>query len=119
MNILFYKLLAYNELKEQADYILNSRDFEYTLENSITNCGYNPIEKLKELEDDLDAQLLVPEIIDLLESKTNYNDLDELIEYLRELDSLINERFKFYGIFITKQIYEYLSKKEKNELKEN
>ena len=29
MNILFYKLLAYNELKEQADYILNSRDFEY------------------------------------------------------------------------------------------
>ena len=119
MNIIFYKLLARNELLEQAKYIQNARDFDYALENSIRNYGYNPIEKLKELEDDLDAQLLVPEIIDLLESKTNYNDLDELIEYLRELDSLINERFKFYGIFITKRIYEYLSKKEKNELKEN
>ena len=114
MNILFYKLLAHTELKEQADYILNSRDFDYALENSITNYGYNPIEKLKELEDDLDAQLLVPEIIDLLESKTNYNELDGLIEYLRELDSLINDRFKSYGLFISKQVYEYLSKKDIN-----
>ena len=114
MNILFYKLLAYNELKEQAKYIQNARDFDYALENSIRNYEYNPIEKLKELEDDLDAQLLVPEIIDLLESKTNYNDLDELIEYLRELDSLINDRFKSYGVIISKQAYEYLSKKDIN-----
>ena len=114
MNIIFYKLLARNELLEQVEYIQNARDFDYALENSIRNYGYNPIETLKELEDDLDSQLLVPEIIDLLESKTNYNDLDELIEYLRELDSLINDRFKFYGIFITKRIYEYLSKKDIN-----
>ena len=119
MNIIFYKLLARNELLEQAEYIQNARDFDYALESSITNYGYNPIEKLKELEDDLDSQLLVPEIIDLLESKTNYNELDGLIEYLRELDYLINKRFKFYGIFITKQIYNYLSTKEINESKEN
>ena len=108
MNIIFYKLLARNELLEQAKYIQNARDFDYALENSIRNYGYNPIEKLKELEDDLDAQLLVPEVIDLIESKTNYNDLDRLIEYLKELDYLINVRFKFYGIFITKRIYDYL-----------
>ena len=114
MNILFYKLLARNELLEQAKYIQNARDFDYALENSIRNYGYNPIEKLKELEDDLDAQLLVPEVIDLIESKTNYNDLDELIEYLRELDSLINDRFKSYGVIISKQAYEYLSKKDIN-----
>ena len=114
MNIIFYKLLARNELLEQAEYIQNARDFDYALENSIRSYGYNPIEKLKELEDDLDSQLLVPEIIDLLESKTNYNDLDELIEYLRELDSLINGRFKSYGVFISKQVYEYLSKKDIN-----
>ena len=119
MNIIFYKLLARNELLEQAKYIQNARDFDYALENSIRNYGYNPIEKLKELEDDLDAQLLVPEVIDLIESKTNYNDLDRLIEYLKELDYLINVRFKFYGIFITKQIYNYLSTKEINESKEN
>lgn len=119
MNILFYKLLAHTELKEQADYILNSRDLDYALENSIRSYGYNPIEKLKELEDDIDDQVLIPEIIDLLESKTNYNELDGLIEYLRELDYLINARFKFYGIFITKQIYNYLSTKEINESKEN
>ena len=114
MNIIFYKLLARNELLEQAKYIQNARDFDYALENSIRNYGYNPIEKLKELEDDLDAQLLVPEVIDLIESKTNYNDLDELIEYLRELDSLINDRFKSYGTIISKQAYEYLSKKDIN-----
>ena len=116
MNILFYKLLARTELLEQAKYIQNARDFDYALENSIRNYGYNPIEKLKELEDDLDAQLLVPEIKELISSNSIS---DNFIDYLRELDSLINERFKFYGIFITKRIYEYLSKKEKNELKEN
>ena len=116
MNIIFYKLLARNELLEQAKYIQNARDFDYALENSIRNYGYNPIEKLKELEDDLDAQLLVPEIKELISSNSIS---DNFIDYLRELDSLINERFKFYGIFITKRIYEYLSKKEKNELKEN
>ena len=83
MNILFYKLLARNELLEQAKHIQNARDFDYALENSIRNYGYNPIEKLKELEDDLDVQVLIPEIIYLLESKTNYNNLDELIKYLK------------------------------------
>lgn len=109
MNILFYKLLAYLTLKEQADYILNSRDPEYTLENHIISTGYNPIEKLKELEGDLDAQLLTPEIIDLIENRSNSTgSLEEHIEFFRKLDATINERFKFYGIFITKQIYDYL-----------
>ena len=111
MNILFYKLLARTELLEQAKYIQNARDFDYALENSIRNYGYNPIEKLKELEDDLDAQLLVPEIKELISSNSIS---DNFIEYLRELDKLINEQFKFYGIFITKQMYNYLSKKEIN-----
>ena len=113
MNILFYKLLARTELLEQAKYIQNARDFDYALENSIRNYGYNPIEKLKELEDDLDSQLLVPEIKELMSSNSILG-LDNFIDYLRELDSLINERFKFYGIFITKQVYEYLSKKDIN-----
>lgn len=120
MNIIFYKLLARNELLEQAKHIQNARDFEYTLENSITNYGYNPIEKLKELEDDLDAQLLVPEIIDLMENKQNYECLNALYSnYYQALDYIIDNRFKSYGIFITKQVYEYLSKKEINESKEN
>lgn len=107
MNILFYKLLAHKELKEEAEYILNSRDTEYTLENHIINTGYNPIEKLKELEDDIDAQVLRPEIYDLVKNK-NTSSLDETIEHLSKLDKLINDSFKFYGIFITKQIYDYL-----------
>lgn len=114
MNILFYKLLAYYMLKEEAEYILNSRDVEYSLENQIIRTGYNPIEKLKELEADLDAQLITPEIKDLIQNKTTLS-MDELIKYLTELDKLIDERFKYYGIFITKQIYEYLSKKEIND----
>lgn len=121
MNILFYKLLAYSELKEQAAYILNSRDPEYNLENNIRIRGYNPIEKLKELEDDIDSQLMVSEICELLDFKTSNppESLEESIEFFRKLDAIINERFKFYGIFIINQIYNYLSKKEINELKEN
>lgn len=120
MTILFWKLLAHKELKEQAEYILNSRDPEYTLENFIISNGYNPIEKLKELEDDLDSQLLIPEIIDLFENRSNSTrSLEESIEFFRKLDDTITERFKFYGVFILKEIYNYLSKKEKNELKEN
>ena len=111
MNILFYKLLARKELKEQADYILNSRDSEYNLENIVRSNGYNPLEKLKELEYDLDYQLLVPEIREHIKSR-NTESLDDTIEYLRVLDELINERFKFYGIFILKEMYNYLSVKE-------
>jgi hypothetical protein len=113
MNILFWKLLAHKELKEEAEYILNSRDIEYSLTNQLRVCNYNPIEKLKELEADLDSQLMTPEIKDLIQNKT-ISSVDELIKYLTELDKLIGERFKYYGIFITKQIYEYLSKKEIN-----
>ena len=84
MTILFYKLLAHKELKEQADYILNSRDPEYTLENHIISAGYNPIEKLKELEGDLDTQLLTPEIIYLIENRSNSTgSLEESIEFFR------------------------------------
>ena len=109
MNILFWKLLAHNELKEQSNYILNSRDPEYHLENHIIGTGYNPIEKLKELECDLDTQLLTPEIIYLIENRSNSTgSLEEHIEFFRKLDATINERFKFYGIFITKRIYDYL-----------
>lgn len=109
MNILFYKLLARNELLEQAKYVLNARDFEYTLENQIRACGYNPIEKLKELEDDIDSQVLTPEIRDHILTKPIY---DSIIEYMRTLDNLIKERFKYHGIFITNQIYKYLSTKD-------
>lgn len=111
MNILFYKLLAYEELKRQSDYILNSRDSEYNLENFILCSGYNPLEKLKELEDDLDSQLYTTEISELINSKGNFDSLEERAKYLQELDTLINERFKFYGIFILKRIYDYLSMK--------
>ena len=111
MNILFYKLLAHEELKRQSDYILSSRDSEYNLENFIQCSGYNPLEKLKELEDDLDSQLLIPEIIELISSKSSFDSLEERVQYLQELDTLINERFKFYGIFILKRIYDYLSMK--------
>ena len=111
MNILFYKLLAHKELKEQAEYILNSRYPEYNLENTVLSNGYNPLEKLKELEDDLDSQLVIPEIKEHIISK-NLESLDESIEFFRILDELINERFKFYGIFILKEIYNYLSVKE-------
>lgn len=110
MNILFYKLLAYNMLKEEAEYILNSRDVEYSLENQIIRTGYNPIEKLKELEVDLDSQIITPEIKDLMQNKNN-SSWYETVEYLAKLDKLIDERFKYYGIFITKQIYNYLSTK--------
>lgn len=112
MNILFYKLLAYEKLKEQADYILKSRDSEYNLENFIQRAGYNPLEKLKELEEDLDSQLCTPEIAGHIDSKNNFDSLEERVKYLQELDDLINERFKFYGIFILKEIYNYLSTKE-------
>ena len=106
--------MAHTELKEQVDYILNSRDPEYALENMLRSCWYNPIEKLKELEDDIDSQLMVPEIYELLDSKTSNfpESLEESIEFFRKLDAIIHERFKFYGIFILKQIYNYLSKKE-------
>lgn len=110
MTILFWKLLAHKELKEQADYILNSRDTEYTLENHIISTGYNPIEKLKELEDDLDAQLLTPEIRDFIVSNVGYKEQD-IFGYIKELYDLIDERFKFYGIYITNKIKDYLSHK--------
>ena len=57
---------------------------------------------------------MVPEIYELLDSKTSNfpESLEESIEFFRKLDAIINERFKFYGIFILKQIYNYLSKKE-------
>lgn len=112
MNILFYKLLAYKELKEQADYILKSKDSEYNLENFIQLSSYNPLEKLKVLEEDLDLQLYSPEIVEHIASKCNFDSLEERVKYLRELDDLINKRFKFYGIFILKEIYNYLSTKE-------
>ena len=111
MNILFYKLLAHKELKEQAEYILNSRDPEYNLENIIRSNGYNPLEKLKELGDNLDYQLLTAEIKEHIISR-NTRSLDESIEFFRVLDELINERFKFYGIFILKEVYNYLSVEE-------
>lgn len=113
MNILFYKLLARTELLEQAKYVLNARDFEYTLENQIRACGYNPIEKLKELEDDIDSQVLTPEIVDFIETKQEFISFDENIIYLRRLDELVNERFKTYGLYITQQIYAYLHYKIK------
>ena len=111
MNILFYKLLSRNELLEQAKYIQNARDLDYALENSIRSYGYNPIEKLKELEDDIDSQLMIPEICELLDSKTSNfpESLEESIEFFRKLDAIINERFKFYGIFILKQILSFVS----------
>lgn len=112
MNILFYKLLAREELKRQSDYILKSRDSEYNLENFILCSGYNPLEKLKELEDELDSQLYTTEISEVIESKANFDSLEERVQYLKELDTLINERFKFYGVFILKKIYEYLLTKE-------
>ena len=90
MNILFYKLLAYNVLKEEAEYILNSRDVEYSLENQIIATGYNTIEKLKELEADLDTQLITPEIKDLMQNKNN-SSWCETVEYLAKLDKLIDE----------------------------
>lgn len=111
MNILFYKLLAYNMLKEEAEYILNSRDVEYSLENQIISTGYNPIEKLKELEDDIDAQVLTPEIYDFIVSNIGYKEKD-IFGYIKELYDLIDERFKMYGIFITKQIKDYLLTKK-------
>lgn len=111
MNILFYKLLVLKELKEQADYILNSRDSEYNLENIVRSNVYNPLEKLKELEYDLDSQLLNPEIREHIKSR-NTESLGDTIGYLKVLDELINERFKFYGIFILKEVYNYLSVKE-------
>lgn len=111
MNILFYKLLAYNVLKEQSDYILNSRDPEYALECFIISTGYNPVEKLKELEDDIDAQVLTPEIYDFIVSNVGYKEQD-IFGYIKELYDLIDERFKMYGIFITKQIKDYLLTKK-------
>lgn len=111
MNILFYKLLARKELQETVDYLMKSQDFEYSLENQIMADGYNAIEKLKELEDDLDAQLLTLEIYDLIKNKSKATNLQEEVEYLTKLDNLINDRFKHYGLFIIKQIYDYLSTK--------
>lgn len=107
MNILFYKLLAHKELKEQAEYIQNARDFDYALENCIRKYGYNPIEKLKELEDELDAQVLTPEVYDFMVSNVGYKEQD-IFGYIKELYNLIDARFKMYGIFITNQIKDYL-----------
>lgn len=113
MNILFYKLLAYSTLKEQADYILNSRDPEYTLENHIISTGYNPIEKLKELECDIDAQVLTTEIYDFIISNTRS---DDIFEYIKELYDLIDVRFKFHGLYLTNQIKDYLLMKSYSHL---
>lgn len=114
MNDLFYKFLARIELKEQSDYILNSRDFEYALENSIRRDGYNPIEKLKELENDIDSQLLTPEIKELISNYNPKKGSHNYMEYFEELDYEIGQKFKSYGVYITKQIYEYLTKKGLN-----
>lgn len=113
MNILFYKLLARKELKEQAEYILNARDQDYALENQIASCGYNPIEKLKELEDDIDTQVLTPELYDFIISNTAYKEAD-VFGYIKELYDLIDNRFKSYGLYISNQIKEYLLTKKIN-----
>lgn len=118
MNILFYKLLAIKELEEQAKYLLTANDFDNALENQIRSSGYNSIEKLKELRDDLDAQLLTPEIVQILNSKyKSTTSLNDRIEWFDKLDKAVNERFKFYGLFITTAIYDYLSTKELKETK--
>lgn len=113
MNILFYKLLAYKELKKEVDYILQSRDLDYSLENFILRSGYNPLKKIKELEEDLDSQICTPEIIEHINTRNDHKYLGARVMYFNELDVLIKERFKFCEVFILKRIYEYLCSKGK------
>jgi hypothetical protein len=116
MNILFYKLIARKELKEKAYYILNARDQDYTLENQIISCGYNPIEKLKELEDDIDDEIITSEIYDFIVSNVKNKECN-VFEYIKELYDLIDNRFKSYGLYITNEIKEYLLTKKIEEPK--
>lgn len=111
MNILFYKLLAYNELKEEADYILNSRDQEYALKNQLRVCDYNPIDELKKLEDDIDSQVLTSIISDVMNTRPDCESLHDLIEYFDNLHHAVHETLHFEKCIMT-QIYHYLKLKE-------
>ena len=107
-NILFYKLLAYERIFKEVQYIENKHDTEYCLDTFKLCNKYNPIEKLKELEDDIESQILNENIISFIEQ---HKQEKEITTITKELINLLNEEFKYFEQYLIDCIFLYIIRK--------
>lgn len=104
-DVLFYKLLAHDNLFKEIQYIKN-KTYWLGLNIFIENNKYNPLQKIKELENDINSEILNEKILKFIEE---YKEKDEITR-VNALLEMLNAEFENADNYLIKHIGQYFNR---------
>lgn len=111
MNILFCKLRTYTSIKEDIESLEKRRDKEYYLDLYIQDTKFNPYQMLKDIESQINNEILVGEVYNFFVSNQEHRK-EDLISYYHKFVEIIKVQFKYTDEYLLKEIIQYLLRLE-------